>query len=155
MVKDSIKNYKTYTCLNPRIKTALEYLVNANFADFKEEIYELEGKDIYASLQKYSTSTPDYSMWETHKEYIDIQYIVSGKEDFGVDNVDNLTLITDYDEENDVSLWTGKGDFVTLNKGDFIILWPQDAHMPKRTLNKQMQVKKIVIKVKYNKMNGD
>lgn len=155
MVKDSIKNYKTYTCLNPRIKQALEYLKNTDFTDFKEGTHELEEKNIYASMQKYSTTNPDYSMWETHKEYIDIQYIVSGKEDFGVDTIDNLTLTTDYDEENDFSLWTGKGDFVTLNKGDFIILWPQDAHMPKRTLKEQMQVEKIVIKVKYNKTDGE
>lgn len=155
MVKDSIKNYKTYTCLNPRIKTALEYLANTNFADFKEATHELDEKNIYASMQKYSTSKPNYSMWETHKEYIDVQYIVSGKEDFGVKTVDNLTLATDYDEENDFSLWTGEGDFVSLNKGDFIILWSQDAHMPKRTLNEPVQVEKIVVKVKYNKEDDE
>ena len=38
--------------------------------------------------------------------------------------------------------------YVILNPGDFIVIAPEDAHMPGCCVDSPIQVKKVVIKVK-------
>ena len=35
-----------------------------------------------------------------------------------------------HDPAKDIEFLTGDGDFVQLNAGDFIVLWPGEVHMP-------------------------
>jgi YhcH/YjgK/YiaL family protein len=56
--------------------------------------------------------------------------------------------VTEYNPTEDYTLLRGRGTFIELNPGYFVVLWPNDAHMPKRTLNHVETVRKVVIKIK-------
>ena len=85
-------------------------------------------------------------MFEAHKDYLDIHYCIEGSEGIGYANIDTLTPETEYDSENDYLLLSGKVNKTVLNKGDFCVVFPEDAHIPAMHGN-ESEVKKAVVKI--------
>ena len=87
-------------------------------------------------------------MFEVHKNYIDIQYIVSGKETFGWKPKPDFPEAL-YNPEKDCALFSEEdyGSF-TLGAGEFAIFYPTDAHAPKMKNVGGGKIEKIVVKVK-------
>jgi len=78
----------------------------------------------------------------------DIQYMVSGREQFGVCKRDGLK-VKERIEENDVIFYE-EPEFsgsVLLEEGDLIIVAPEDAHKPRCAAGKPCDVKKVVVKI--------
>lgn len=147
MIVDSIENASIYFGLDEKIKKALTFLKSTNFDEIKDERIEIEGEEIFAMISKYNTISSEEGKWEAHRRYVDIQYIVKGSEDFGYVNVEYLDPKSDYEPENDIQWFEGDGDFFQVHEGEFIILFPQDAHMPKLSIEESEEVTKVVIKV--------
>ena len=151
MIKNSLKYTKIYDNLSKNLKTALEFLGNNNLKNFQNGKYEIQGEDIYVNIQDYQTKPQNQGKWEAHRKYIDIQFIIEGSEKIGVGEIQNYTTTEVYDEEKDVEFLSTnlQAEFLTLNKNDFIILYPQDVHMPQICCDKPTYVKKAVLKVKF------
>lgn len=148
MIFDSIENAKLYYGLGERFQKAFEYLSSVDFTELKPGRYEIDGDNIYALVQKYMTKDPDDGNWEAHQNYIDLQYVFSGSETFGVVNSDYLDEVSDYDDEKDVVLLEGEGDFLQLNDGEFVVVFPHEAHMPGMAVEENEEVLKVVVKIK-------
>ena len=151
MIKNSLKYTKIYYNLSKNLKTALEFLENNNLKNFQNGKYEIQGEDIYVNIQDYQTKPQNQGKWEAHRKYIDIQFIIEGSEKIGVGEIQNYTTTEDYNNEKDVEFLSTnlQAEFLTLNKNDFIILYPQDVHMPQICCDKTTYVKKAVLKVKF------
>jgi biofilm protein TabA len=54
---------------------------------------------------------------------------------------------TPYDEGKDFLKLSGDGGFCRMTGGMFMVLYPQDAHMPGIAIDGPVPVKKIVMKV--------
>ncbi|MBU1100382.1 MAG: YhcH/YjgK/YiaL family protein [Bacteroidetes bacterium] len=147
MIIDSIENAALYYGINGKIEKALKFLKETDFSKITTDRVEIEGEEIFALISKYKTIKPEDGKWEAHRQYVDIQFIISGGEDFGYVNVEYLDPTTDYDPENDIQWFNGDGDFFQLHEDEFVILFPQDAHMPKLAIEGSEEVKKVVIKV--------
>ena len=108
--------------------------------------YEIDGENIYALVQQYNTKLKKDGFWEAHRRYIDLQYVIQGAEKIGYANLSRLTQ-GEYDASKDFLPLYGEGDFLTLKDGSFVILMPEDAHMPGIAFDSLLPVKKIVIKI--------
>lgn len=148
MIFDTIKNASTYYSLNEKIATALNYLEGNDLIDAKNGKYAIDGEDIFVIIQDYETKPLAQGKWESHKKYIDIQFIISGSEKIGCTSINSLVLSEKYDDNRDLVFYTGNGDFLTLHQNDFAIFYPQDAHMPCIALEEASYVKKAVVKIK-------
>jgi YhcH/YjgK/YiaL family protein len=148
MIFDSIENAELYYGLGEKFKTAFELLKTTDFNSLKEERIELDGENIFAMVQKYETKNSDDAKWEAHQKYIDIQYMISGAENMGFVLSDYLEIKEKYNEENDVEILEGLGDYVQVNEGEFVIFFPDDAHMPGIKIKENEMIRKVVIKVK-------
>jgi YhcH/YjgK/YiaL family protein len=149
MIADVLKNRHIYDSISPRIKTALDYIAETDFSVIAPGRYELEESNLFALVQEYDSIPKAQGKWECHKIYIDIQFIAEGIEQIGCNNIDKLTVSTEYNPEKDVAFLTGEGDFITFSKGSFGIFFPEDAHQPKIAVNNVPdKVKKVVVKVK-------
>ena len=146
MIFDQLSNAHLYAALGRPIETALEYLKRTDLAGLSPGRHEIEGVGIYASVSEYTTKLPDAGRWEAHRRYIDLQYVVHGTERIGHAPVDMLRA-EPYDEEKDVMWLSGDGQFVTLVPGDFMLLFPTDAHMPGMAVDAPVAVKKVVVKI--------
>jgi YhcH/YjgK/YiaL family protein len=147
MIVDKLENGAYYYSLGARIQKAIEYLKNSSLSEIEVGKYQIEGDDIFALVSEYDTKSVETGLWEAHKRYIDIQYIIKGSEKIGYTSVENLKTTVEYDESKDILFGTANGDFVTLQQGMFMILAPQDGHMPSIYCEKPERVKKVVIKI--------
>ncbi len=84
------------------------------------------------------------ALYEAHRKYIDIQYILSGSEVMGCAPLSSAKEETPYSDENDCAFYTADGSFETYNEGDFVIFFTDDAHMPAVG---EGECKKVIIKV--------
>ena len=146
MVVDSLDNARLYAPLGARIAKALEYLVSANLAAAPVGRYDLDGDSVFVLVQDYTTKTEGDGQWERHRRYIDLQVVVSGSERIGYAPV-ALLEEGPYDADRDIAFLTGRGSFVTLSAGQFMLLWPDDAHMPGIEAGQPAPVRKVVVKI--------
>jgi YhcH/YjgK/YiaL family protein len=143
-----------------KFKIAFDYLEKVNRKDSKEynrllslnidsfEKIELEDNN-FALEQVYFTRERQNCFFESHKKYIDIQFILEGEELIEVSDVSFLKPISEYDDKADLIKYETKNDnsIIRLRKGDVAIFYPQDAHMPCIMTKKKMKVIKTVVKV--------
>lgn len=150
MIFDNIKNCEQYVSLHPSYEKAFAFLKEA-FEKFPETgKHEIDGENLFASVQAYNTLTEDGKM-EAHEKYIDIQFVVSGKEIMYVKDISKAELTDAYRNDWDAAFY--KVDETTsklvLTPGDFVVLLPNDAHRPCVAFEGQSEVvEKIVMKVK-------
>ena len=76
MIFDNIKNAETYFNLDEKIKKGLEFILNNDLTTFENGKYEIDGDKVTANIQEYDTKAE--GLFEAHKNYIDIQYVISG-----------------------------------------------------------------------------
>ncbi|MEH7179302.1 YhcH/YjgK/YiaL family protein [Neobacillus vireti] len=149
MIVDHIRNVSFYKGLNEKFDKAFEYIQNTNLEQLEPGFYEMDGEELFFNLVEYETKSVEERVWETHKKYIDIQVIVEGNECIGYEHLDRLNIKEDYNEQDDISFWEGSlQSKVILEKGDFIICYPHDAHMAGMMVNGNEKVRKAVFKVK-------
>jgi YhcH/YjgK/YiaL family protein len=149
MVLDSIKNYKLYANLSPRIAQALKIAAETDFSKIKDGKYPVDGDNLFYMVQRYDTA-PVMEKIEAHRKYIDIQFMAKGSERMGIDNIAGLKVHTPYSDEKDVEFFKAAKNisYIDVKEGMFTIFWPGDAHMPGRQIDKPQNITKVVFKIK-------
>ncbi len=62
------------------IRMALKYIMENDFLSMEPGKYEINGEDIYAIVMDIETTPIETKRPETHKDYIDVQFVVRGTE---------------------------------------------------------------------------
>ena len=133
-----------YRALNPNLSIAIDYLL-AFQPETPDGSYELAGQKVYAVVMTQKTKMPEKMVYEAHRKYIDLQYIVHGEEELGYAAVSDCEIDTPYDEAQDYLLVKGEGSEIKLSDGDFYIAYPSDGHRPLCSSN-PAEIRKIVVK---------
>ena len=137
------KDIKKYASVLPGIEEAFD-AVNA-LTDYEAKTYPLsDGNRFFVAAG--TTKAPDVA--EAHRKYMDIQYIVKGKEVMGWAGLSACTPTVDFNEEKDIGMYTGDFEFITINEGICYVAFPEDAHMPGRHLDVPNDFVKVVVKLK-------
>lgn len=148
MVIDRLDFATRYKSLHPLLEHAFLFLQNTNINQLPVGRYDIDGERVYAIVQEYKTKPQEEGFLETHKKYIDVQYVVKGSEIMVYAPLTDQKIQTPYDEKRDIAFYYGSGSACLLASGLFAILYPEDAHMPSRLIDGQAaSVKKIVVKV--------
>ena len=155
MIFDSIDNIKQYLGLSPSMDRAIDFLVNNNVSDLEEQRIDIAGDDVYVMIQHYSTEGLAGRSFETHDDYIDIQYVASGVETIIYGNRRDLAVEKAYDPKADCTLYQLDGVERTISldmkAGDFAVFFPADGHVPKIwTTDVPSKVVKAVFKVRVS-----
>lgn len=148
MIVDKLQNCELYYGAHERFPAAFDFLKKAVSENLPAGKYELEGNALYANIMEYDTKL--VSKAEAHKNYIDIQFIVSGIEVMDFCDISKATPNTEYNAEKDVMFYTDcpKSGTCALEAGEYAIFFPHDVHKPGMCFAKPATVKKIVVKVK-------
>lgn len=153
MVFDNLKNCQLYYGMHPRFREAFDFIKKAIAENLPVGKYEIDGKSLWASVQEYTSKLYEDAKAEAHKNYIDIQFIVSGKEKMEVMNISEATAKTEYNEERDFSFFENADGVtgVVCGSGEYGIFFPWDIHKPGLVADEEnREVKKIVVKVKMD-----
>jgi len=148
MIFDTLENSEFYHSLNPHIETGLKFLKeNPNLGELPVGRLDIDGENVFALVQEYDTKPFDIDMWEAHKAYYDIQFIVEGEEIIRVSRIENMIPNTPYHKIGDYWLFSGEGDGLKVKKDQFVIFSPHDVHQPGLLIKDKTQpIKKIVVK---------
>ena len=150
MIIDHILHKERYTNISPELCDALDYLASEKHAHLAPGKYELNGEQLFCLVQNYMPKTIAEGKLEAHRRYIDVQYIVSGEEMIGYGDLGQL-IPGEYNDAKDFQSVVGNVDLVRVPAGFFMILFPNDVHMPGiQTDSSATMVRKVVMKVKIH-----
>lgn len=150
MIFDKMNNISDYFDELPLLKKVADFVDEFNKNKLDDGTYEIDGKCVFAMVQSYRTKqqTPEM-MFEAHKKYIDLQYIINGIEKIRWASLDKVELVEEkYSSGGDIAFYEGDAMFdFTLTKNTFLLLYPSDAHLPGLSADKDVNVRKIVFKI--------
>ena len=148
MILDSLKNSALYENVNPRMKKAFALIASTDWTAMEPGIHELDGKDIYVNVMERELKQKPDAKLEVHNEYIDIQVLISGREEsFGWSERKDLKLPQGgFDAGKDIQFFDDVPQtYYTLRPGQFTVLFPEDGHAP---MVGEGTVRKIIVKVR-------
>lgn len=151
MILDQMKYAACYAGVLPAVTKALEEMVKYTPDNYPGGRVDVDGERLFLLLNTYETHSPDGALCEAHQKYVDVMYMVEGEEIIYVKPTDRLRTITRaYDHEADYLLAELDQDAtpVRLRAGQFVMLFPQDAHAPGCYDNAPQTVRKIIGKVR-------
>lgn len=146
MIADSLKNYKSYLSIAPRLAKAFEFILNNDLASFEDGRHDIDGNEIFAMVSTPDLKLPENAPVETHKKYLDIQLVLSGNERFGWIAADELkNPSAPFDEAKDICFWEDTPTmYFDLHVGQMAIFLPEDGHAP---MIGEGKIKKCIVKV--------
>ena len=148
MIYAKLKDAPAYRGIHPSLDLALEHITPEFLASVGPERVELRGGEVYATRFTYETIPAEESFFEAHRKYLDIHIMVEGAEGVEIAPPEALAEF-DRVEANDFYAYRGEGDFrLALSTGEFLVVFPNDAHRIKMQLDGPRTVSKVVFKVK-------
>jgi biofilm protein TabA len=150
MIVSDINHISRQAASSPNLKKAIDFLRSPDIHLLPDGRVEIDGDRVFALVQRFDTKWTATPKFECHKNYIDIQFIVSGDEIIGWAPTELMEITAAYDAGKDISFGTvAKGHWtpVHLHAGQMAVLYPEDGHAPKMALRNPSKVMKIVVKV--------
>ena len=140
---------------NPRQwEAAVEFLKNNDLMTLASGRHEITDDGVYANVQEYESKIE--SSYEAHREYVDIQCVVSGEEYIYVADIADVNEPQgEFDVKKDIQFFRSADNSrkVLTDKDNYVILFPKDAHQPCMAIDgKPGHIRKIVVKVPYVKL---
>jgi YhcH/YjgK/YiaL family protein len=148
MIIDKLENSHLYTFTNVNVAKAIDFIKQMDLNNLSDGRYEIVGDNAYALVNTYDTKDRESAFLESHKKYIDVQFVVRGTELLGYLPFEQQKIHKDYNEENDFMLFDEEPSFIRFSENMFAVLYPEDLHMPGIKFNNISKVKKIVIKAR-------
>ena len=90
-------------------------------------------------------------VYESHRKYIDIQYMLRGREIMVWAPLASMKTVTmPFDESKDAALYAliPDGVPVEVRAGQYAIFYPDDAHIPSCAWGEPEEILKVVVKVR-------
>jgi len=114
--------------------------------------YDIDGDNAYALVSEYYTKNEGDARYEAHRKYIDVQYVVSGKELIGITPLAlKQEVLEPYDEARDIEFMTvSQGVNYPASPDRFFIFFPEDVHRPGLRSGDSTLVRKVVLKIKID-----
>ena len=131
------------------LRRAFEFLESASVQDKAPGRYELDGDRMYATIVQDKTRDPATAQFEAHRKYIDLHYLVRGREMIGSAPSASLREMKPYTPETEAALYERPQKYqrLILKPGEFAVFFPGQAHMPGCFTDKSEEIRKVVVKV--------
>jgi biofilm protein TabA len=155
MITSTLAQLHWYKSISPNFEKAITYALSTDLAGIETGKYPIDGENVLAIVNEYTTKPVSECDPESHRDYADIQIMVAGAERFGYMPLDEQQASTPYRPENDVAFYTIPPEelsYITLRPGQFIIFFPSDIHQPEVFTQQPEFVRKVVLKVALQPM---
>ncbi len=144
---DKRKMAESYYKFKSRWDMAFKYLKDNDLTKLKGT-HNLDGTNVYVIAVDYNSKDKSDTRYESHKRYVDIQYIAVGEEQMGKTTDDNVEVAVPYSEANDITYYKfDGGNYYKATPKNFFIFFPGELHRPSIKLNESVPIKRIVVKV--------
>jgi YhcH/YjgK/YiaL family protein len=150
MITSSCSQLFWYKAVSPNFAKAIDFALNTDLSSLSAGRHDIDGENVFAIINEYTTKPVEECDPESHREYADIQIMITGMEKFGYIPLKGQEPSVAYTEEKDVALYSiaeEEMSYIRLGAGEFIIFFPTDIHQPEVCNNQPAAVKKLVLKI--------
>ena len=148
MIYGNIRNISEYKFLHSDLQKCFEYIIKNDLKNLEKGSYEICGKDLFVNIVEYETTIEDIRFWEAHRNYLDLHFMLDGEEIINVNFIDNMEQKEFVEKDDFLQLEGNKKSSILLEEGDFLICYPNDAHMTAIKVFDIKKIKKAIFKVK-------
>ena len=143
MILDNLDESHRYVSLHPLFADAFAYLARADLRAMPAGRHDVDGR-MYVKIDDVEGRGREGARLEAHREYIDIQFTISGDEEIGWKALAGCGPAP-FDTAADVGFFDDRAEsWFAVRPGQFTIFFPGDAHAP---LAGHGPVKKAIVKV--------
>lgn len=144
-----VEFYEHYSNNTELWQKVFDYLANADFQQMETGKTHLAGDSLFLIVDEYSSQHVSERKYESHRKYIDLQYVVKGEEYIGLVNLNaDLKVDEPYDKVKDIMFYGDTdGDYRLADSTVFFIFFPDDVHQPCVKVDQSIPIKKIVFKI--------
>ena len=149
MIIGRIHRITNYYGLMPEIGEAVEFALSLTKKPAGRYEYDRfpEGK-VYVLIQEGATQPYESGKAEAHRRYLDVQFLLEGKETVYYADIESMKEAVPYDEAKDIAFYEAGGQPARIEEGMFYAAFPHDGHMPCRDLDGTQNYRKIVLKIR-------
>ena len=150
MILDTHDNLPHYTPLFRGVDPAPLFAWLRNCRDVGcDTKVEFAGNKLFAKALRLDTRARDACKWESHREYVDLQYILGGGEVIEWAPAAKLVADGAYDEKTDFQFYApAEADaLLSMQDGLFAFLFPSDGHKPLVSDGNNRQIHKVITKI--------
>lgn len=142
--------------LHPVLLKVIDFLKETDFSDIGPGEYELEGRDIFYQVHEIVTEELEKRSPESHKEYIDCQFVVKGEEKIGITRLKDSYSVKEYFENRDLIFYESVEDegYVYAVEGCVSVFFPEDVHKPQIAVKEPADEKKVVVKIRTSLLSN-
>ncbi|MGD9723669.1 MAG: YhcH/YjgK/YiaL family protein [Pirellulales bacterium] len=146
MILCDLESASRYSILHPGLRAGFEFLARPDLQSLAGGRHEIDGDRVFALVNRDPGRGRAAARLEAHRRYIDIQYLVEGREEIGWRPTSECRQIAEpYSDPRDIMFFAdAPHTWIELPVGKFLIFYPQDAHAP---LAADGPNTKVVIKV--------
>lgn len=131
MIFDHLDNAEAYLHLHPLLADAAVFLRRDDLAELPDGRCEIDGERAYAMVNHCEAVGYDQARLEGHRRYIDVHYLISGREQFGWSPAAHCTSEKGYVKKKDCILFEEAPlGWLIAPPGTFTLFTPADAHAP-------------------------
>ena len=142
---DKLVFYEQYRKNKVLWDSALNFLATRDLANMLPGKYPIIGERVFATISEAPTKPKDSLKWESHRRYIDIHYIIRGKEFIGLSDTTHAVVTRPY--APDAQNYTTNGKYHLAEPGTFFLIFPNDVHKATASVGEPAPEKKLVIKI--------
>ena len=149
MILSNLQNTERIEQLHPLFKEVFDYVKSHDLLHTACGKIELRGKDLFINNANSTLIPEEKQVLELHREYIDIQILLQGKERMGWKAIEDLKEEAQpYNKDKDCAFYSDRPTtFIDLEPGQFAIFFPEDAHAP---IIGEGTVRKLIAKVRIH-----
>lgn len=148
MIFGNISQDNTNTILPEDIKECLDYAKEHDLMSLEKGSHPIDGERLFVNIVEYETTTPENRFWEAHKAYLDVHYMLDGKEQIDVNFIQKMEQKEYVPKDDFLPMEGEKAGHVTLTQGDFLVCYPDDGHRTAVQVNEPEKIKKAIFKVR-------
>lgn len=135
--------------LHPDFKHVFDYIKANDLLHAPLERIVLDGDRLFINNVQPDLVDQAVQPLEAHRQYLDIHVLLEGEERIGWRDLSDCGIPSrEYDADADYMLFDiPASSYVDLKPGQFMIVWPEDAHAP---VIGEGKVRKLIVKVLVN-----
>ena len=149
MILAKLTDSSRYESLHPLFKQLFDYVKSNDLMEKDLGRIELQGDDLFINNSEPILLSKEKQVLEVHQHYIDIHIPFNGKEIVGWKALKDLhEPMQPFDVEKDFAVYDEPAStYFEVNPGEFLIVYPEDAHAP---IIGEGKLRKLIAKVKVS-----